>query len=343
MFPQPQYLGSKYKHLDWIKQYIPKNIRICADAFAGSQSVAYLFKQLGYNVYTNDFMEYSNQIGKSLIENKNQILTNTDIDLLFSENTDKVKFCLIESLYTNLFFNETDARFLDNFRSHIGDLNEYKQNLALTIILRAMTRKVPLGHFAHTKTMEYSSNTDRIKRNKSLINPIKDIFLELADEYNQAVFDNKQNNKSYCLDVLDFVRNLENVDLIYFDPPYCDSHADYQSFYHVLETYVNYWHDKTFTNKTKRYSPKKYSGFDLKSDIIQSFKQLFEYSNKIPYWLISYNDKSYPTKDVLIDLIRQYKDVEIVDKMYYNSVGGKGSTKGSRELLFICKPKGSNV
>lgn len=337
MFLQPQYLGSKYKHLDWIKQYIPKNIRICADAFAGSQSVAYLFKQLGYNVYTNDFMEYSNQIGKSLIENKNQILTNTDIDLLFSENTDKSKYCLVETLYTNLFFNEADARFLDSFRSHIDELNEYKQNLALTIMLRAMTRKVPLGHFAHTKTMEYSSNTERIKRNKSLIKPIKDIFLELVDEYNQAVFDNGQNNKSYCLDVLE-------VDLIYFDPPYCDSHADYQGFYHVLETYVQYWTDKTFINKTKRYSPKKkYSGFDLKTDIIRSFECLFEYSDKIPYWILSYNNKSYPTEDILVDLIKQYKDVEIIDKMYYNNVGGKGSTTGSKELLFICKPKGSIV
>ena len=343
MFPQPQYLGSKYKHLEWIKQYIPKNIKVCADGFAGSQSVAYSFKQLGYCVHTNDFMEYSNQIGKSLIENNSQILSNNDIDLLFSENTNKSKYCLVETLYTNLFFNKADVRFLDSFRSHIDELNEYKQNLALTIMLRAMTRKVPLGHFAHTKTMEYSSNTERIKRNKSLIKPIKDIFLELVDKYNQAVFDNGQNNKSYCLGVLEFVKKIENIDLIYFDPPYCDSHADYQGFYHVLETYVQYWTDKTFINKTKRYSPKKYSGFDLKADIIRSLECLFEYSDKIPYWILSYNNKSYPTKEVLVDLIKQYRDVEIVDKMYYNSVGGKGSTKGSKELLFICKPKGSNV
>ena len=45
MFPQPQYLGSKYKHLDWIHQYIPKGIKTVADGFAGSQSIAYLFKQ----------------------------------------------------------------------------------------------------------------------------------------------------------------------------------------------------------------------------------------------------------------------------------------------------------
>lgn len=341
MFPQPQYLGSKYKHLDWIKQYIPKNIKICADAFAGSQSVAYLFKQLGYKVYTNDFMEYSNQIGKALIENNNQILTKDDISLLFSDNTDKSKYCLIESLYTNLFFNENDAQFLDSFRSYIDELSNYKQNLALTIMLRAMTRKVPLGHFAHTKTMEYSSNADRIKRNKSLIVPIKDIFLSLVDEYNNAVFDNKQNNKSYCLDILEFIKAIDNVDLIYFDPPYCNSHADYQSFYHVLETYTNYWknNEKVYKNSTNRYYPKKYSGFDMKKDIISSFNKMFNLADKIPYWIISYNNQSYPSKEVLLELTKQYRNVIIITKEYENCVGGKGSVKGSQEILFICRPK----
>ena len=66
MFPQPQYLGSKYKHLDWIHQYIPKGIKTVADGFAGSQSIAYLFKQLGYKVYTNDFMNYSKPKGSNV-------------------------------------------------------------------------------------------------------------------------------------------------------------------------------------------------------------------------------------------------------------------------------------
>lgn len=68
-FPNPQYLGAKFKHLNWLKEFLPKNIKKVADAFAGSQSVSFFFKQLGYEVYTNDFMNYSNHIGKALIEN----------------------------------------------------------------------------------------------------------------------------------------------------------------------------------------------------------------------------------------------------------------------------------
>ncbi len=51
---------------------------------------------------------------------------------------------------------------------------------------------------------------------------------------------------------------------MYFDPPYCGSHADYQSFYHVLETFTQYWKDKQFVNGVKRYEPKIWSGFDKK-------------------------------------------------------------------------------
>ncbi|MDI9356228.1 MAG: DNA adenine methylase, partial [Chitinophagaceae bacterium] len=51
-FPEPQYLGAKYTLLKWLIQYIPKNIHTALDAFAGSQSVAYLFKQLGFQVFT---------------------------------------------------------------------------------------------------------------------------------------------------------------------------------------------------------------------------------------------------------------------------------------------------
>lgn len=122
-----------------------------------------------------------------------------------------------------------------------------------------------MGHFAHTSALKYAAKTERIKRNPNLIRPIKDIFLNLVPSYNQAIFNNYKKNKSYNLDVIDFVEQIyTKVDLIYFDPPYCGSHADYQAFYHLLETYTNYWKDKEFINGTRRYFPKKYSGFDTK-------------------------------------------------------------------------------
>lgn len=336
-FPQPQYLGAKYKFLNWLKNFIPNNVKVTFDAFSGSQSVAYFFKQMGFEVITNDFLNFNHQIGLGLIENKQNIITEKDLNILFQTNK-QTKNIILDN-YKDLFFTEEECIFLDQFRENINLIeNKYTKALIFTVINRSLTRKVTMGHFGHTQALVYANNPERIKRNRNLIRPIKDIFLELIPTYNEAVFDNKQNNKSYNYNILDLLPNLqkENIDLIYLDPPYCDSHADYQSFYHLLETFTEYWSHKEFVNSIKRYNPQRWSGFDKKSDIINSLNILLEQTAHIPYMLISWNNRSYPSIKDFQEIISKYRTVKVYDYTYQNSVGGKGSVKGSKEVLFIC-------
>ncbi|MDR0845289.1 MAG: DNA adenine methylase, partial [Tannerella sp.] len=253
-FPEPQYLGAKHSHLSWINQHIPNGVETALDAFAGSQSVSFFFKQLGFRTITNDFLNFNNQIGKALIENKNNRLDDTDLTVLFQQSPNKSDFHLMEDIFTDVFFEREEAVFLDNFRANIPMLeNEYKQALAFAVINRSMTRKITMGHFGHTQALVYANDPERIKRNRSLIRPVKELFLELLPSYNKAVFDNKKENKSININILELLPHLSGIDLVYFDPPYCDSHADYQGFYHLLETYTEYWKDKEFVNGIKRY------------------------------------------------------------------------------------------
>jgi adenine-specific DNA-methyltransferase len=339
-FPEPQYLGAKHIHRGWIAQFIPENVSTVLDAFSGSQSIAYMFKQLGKKVITNDFLSFNNSIGKALIENSDDKLDSSDLEILFSYNDNPSKFNLIEDLYSDLFFLAEEAAFADSFRSNVHKLsNQYKQALALSIMCRSMTRKVTMGHFAHTQALAYASDPIRIKRNRSLIRPLKDIFLDLLPEYNAAVFDNSKDNISYNKNILDLLPMIKNVDLVYFDPPYCNSHADYQSFYHLLETYVEYWKDKQFVNGTKRYEPKRYSGFDKNSEAISNLQLMFERATHIPTWLVSYNDRSYPDIETMVNLIKPYRNVKVERKTYSSGRGGKGSVAGSSEILLVCTMK----
>ena len=339
-FPPPQYLGAKFTHLSWISQFLPTKIKTVCDAFSGSQSVSYFFKQYGYKTITNDFLKFNHQIGLSLIENRTEILTENDISLLFSKTDKSSEFTLMDDTFRGIFFKKEDSLFIDNFRANVNMLeNKYKQALALTVMNRSLTRKITMGHFAHTQALNYANNPDRIKRNRSLIKPIKELFLEILPLYNTAIFDNKQDNMSYNENILELLPNLNDVDMIYFDPPYCDSHADYQSFYHLLETYTEYWKDKKFVNGIKRYEPQKYSGFDKKTQIIKSFEQMFLLSEHIPYWLISYNNRSFPDIVTFEAMLKKYKNVRTEIKEYKNGRGGKGSVAGSNEVLFICSPK----
>ena len=336
-FPEPQYLGAKHIHRGWIAQFIPEDVSTVLDAFSGSQSIAYMFKQLGKKVITNDFLSFNNSIGKALIENSVNKLDPSDLEILFSNNDNPSRFNLIEDLYSDLFFLAEEAAFADSFRSNVHKLSsQYKQALALSIMCRSMTRKVTMGHFAHTQALAYASDPIRIKRNRSLIRPLKDIFLDLLPEYNAAVFDNSKDNISYNKNILDLLPILKNVDLVYFDPPYCNSHADYQSFYHLLETYVEYWKDKQFVNGTKRYEPKRYSGFDKNSEAISNLQLMFEH---IPTWLVSYNDRSYPDIETMVNLIKPYRNVRVERKTYSSGRGGKGSVAGSSEILLVCTMK----
>lgn len=339
-FPEPQYLGSKYMHLSWINKFIPQNINSALDAFAGSQSVSYLFKQLGLRTVTNDFLSFNHQIGKAIIENKSQRLNKEDLDILFEASPQKKDYVLIEKIFTDVFFEKEESVFLDNFRANISSLNNpYKQALAFAVINRSLTRKITMGHFGHTQALVYARDPERIKRNRSLIRPIKELFLELLPKYNDAIFDNSQDNQSYNKNIIELLPELSNIDLVYFDPPYCNSHADYQGFYHLLETYTEYWGNKEFINGIKRYEPQRYSGFDKKSEVIASFEKLFELSNEIPHWIISYNNRSYPNIHIFESLISKFRNVRIEHKVYQNGRGGKGSVAGSKEILFICTPK----
>lgn len=336
-FPEPQYLGAKYIHRGWIAQYIPDKANVILDAFAGSQSVAYMCKQLGKKVITNDFLNFNNQIGKALIENSNFTLGKEDIEILFSENSNPLEFNLMERLFAGLFFVPEEAAFADSFRSNIHRLdNSYKRALALTVMCRSMTRKVTMGHFAHKQALVYAADSTRIKRNRSLIRPLRELFLDLLPEYNAAVFDNTKENFSYNENILDLLPRLEGIDLVYFDPPYCNSHADYQSFYHLTETFVEYWKDKQFVNGTKRYEPKRFSGFDKNSEAINNLRLMFERAQRIPTWLVSYNDRSYPDIDTMVDMITPYRRVSIERKKYGVGRGGKGSVAGSSEILLVC-------
>ena len=339
-FPEPQYLGAKHIHRGWIAQFIPEDVSTVLDAFSGSQSIAYMFKQLGKKVITNDFLSFNNSIGKALIENSVNKLDPSDLEILFSNNDNPSRFNLIEDLYSDLFFLAEEAAFADSFRSNVHKLSsQYKQALALSIMCRSMTRKVTMGHFAHTQALAYASDPIRIKRNRSLIRPLKDIFLDLLPEYNAAVFDNSKDNISYNKNILDLLPILKNVDLVYFDPPYCNSHADYQSFYHLLETYVEYWKDKQFVNGTKRYEPKRYSGFDKNSEAISNLQLMFERATHIPTWLVSYNDRSYPDIETMVNLIKPYRNVRVERKTYSSGRGGKGSVAGSSEIILVCTMK----
>jgi adenine-specific DNA-methyltransferase len=335
--PPPQYLGNKYKLLDWIKRFAPPPEGAMLDGFGGSQSVAFEMKKSGFAVHTADFLSFCHQTGIALIENKSATLQAGDVDILFADNPARRS---VMQNFKDVFFTEAECVFLDNFRANVDGLRcPHKRALALAVMCRSLTRKTTMGHFAHLRAMDYARDPARVRRNPSLARSVRELFLKLLPQYNAAVFDNSKDNKSYRENILDLLPAIADaVDWAYFDPPYCKSHSDYQAFYHLLETFVENWEDRQFINGTRRYYPPRRGGFDRVGEVEESFRRLFELSHDIPYWLISYNNRSAPAVETLAHMARRHKkEVRVEEKAYETSRGGRGSVRGSREYLLICR------
>ncbi len=334
--PQPQYLGAKHKLLPWIMGFVPPGGGAALDGFGGSQSVAFEMKKAGYAVHTCDFLCSCHQGGLALVENIDETLRQGDLELLFSDNPNRGDVML---KFEDVFFTKEECVVLDNFRANADKISSLgKRALALAAMCRSLTRKTIMGHFAHLRAMEYARNPIRVRRNPSIARRVRDLFLQLVPQYNAAIFDNGRANKSHRANILDILPKLASkIDLAYYDPPYCKSHADYQAFYHLLETFVENWRDKKFINGNRRYHPPRYSGFDKVGEVAQSFRRLFALSDEIPQWLISYNDRSVPPVDVLVKMASRHKKVRVEENTYQTSRGGKGSVAGSREYLLICE------
>ena len=81
------YIGSKYSLLDFLTETIEtvtkhkneKENYIFSDLFAGTGVVGSKFRELGYNVISNDIQYYSYVINKHLIENSENIEISDEI------------------------------------------------------------------------------------------------------------------------------------------------------------------------------------------------------------------------------------------------------------------------
>lgn len=332
-FPGTRYMGSKYKILPFLWDSIKDfQFNTVFDAFSGSGCVSYMLKQKGFEVYSNDFMSFSANITKSLIENSNIKLDQTDIEILLKKNKKSGNF--ISSTFDGIYFDTEDNAFLDNLRANIELLNDpYKKSLALAAISRACMKKRARGIFTYV-----GQRYDDGRRDLQL--SLKEHFIENVESFNNAVFNNGRNNKSFNEDI--FNVNVK-ADLVYFDPPYLTSKSDndYVRRYHFVEGLVKNWEGLDIDHSTKTKKFKRYpSPFDSKTTVNKALDKLFE-KFKDSILVISYSSNSIPEREEMIKLLKKYKkNVELKEIDYLYSIGNQNhkindNANKVQEYLFI--------
>ncbi|MEO6702310.1 MAG: DNA adenine methylase [Jatrophihabitantaceae bacterium] len=325
-------MGSKYK-------LIPHLARVFAeiggesalDAFSGSGVVSYLLKVQGYQVTSNDFLQFPAAITRATVVNHATTLTTADIDRICGRAADRRNF--IRSTYDGIFFTSSDLKFLDSAWSHIDTMTGHKRALAIAALVLSAARKQPRGVFTFTGTRYDDGRRD-------LHIPLAQHFRERAAEYNAVVFSNGQRNKSISSDIADV--NPAGYDLVYLDPPYAppSDDADYIKRYHFLEGLACYWRGQaimadTLTKKIE----KKYTPFAYKGTVTEALRNTFKRFHESTI-VLSYSSNALPNVDVIEDLLREVKDnVEVlrIDHRYSFGTHAAATRRKVDEYLFIAR------
>lgn len=331
-FPKINFIGNKEKIAKWITDYFPEDAESVFDAFSGGGSVSYFSKAKGLKVISNDILKINYFISKALVENSEVKLDFEDIDLIFS-GTPKEGFMF--NNYSEIFFFPKECKELDLYRENIDKLSsEYKKALALILMRRAMIRKMPYSRFNINweKIVELRNEKlsyEKYKRKRAYHNQsFKTHFLENINDYNRAVFDNEKNNLSLNEDVFDAIEKFQ-ADIIYLDPPYTGTMNNYFGFYGMLDEYIDGKKIEPFVNN-----------FIDKKTSIDLFDKLFSKLGNFKYWYLSYNNSSYPTKEILVELLGKYSDnIKIIERPHIYKITGKENKKSNIEYLFIVENK----
>ncbi len=329
-FPTINFIGNKERISKWIFENIPAEGKTFFDVFSGGCSVSYEAKKSGCKVITNDILKINHLIGKALIENNKIRLTDEDAHTIFSG---KPVTGFMHKNYSNVNFFPKECMELDQYRKNIEKIkNPYKKALAFILLRRSMIRKMPYSRFTilwekvkQLRDEEFSYK--HYGRKRAYHNQtIREHFEENMEDYNDSVFDNGRNNKSYNQDVFKLIPKIK-ADIAYLDPPYAETMNNYHGFYGLLDSFV----------KNKLTSPFE-NDFADKKKSLELFDRLFSEMRKFDCWILSYNNNAYPHKNQILELINKYsKNVQVLEKKHNYQISGSALKNKNREYLFVVK------
>lgn len=332
-YPKINYIGNKSKLADWIITNMPIKSGIVVDLFSGGASVSYEFKKHGFEVISNDCLFSNYVLSKAIIENNNVTLRKDVFDVEISESDVLKKYEEISKYLTDVLYYDYEVKELARLIVISEKLNDYQKYLFLALIRRAMIRKlpysrmnIPWNQIQKLRDEEYSYlkyGRRRAYHNKTF----EALMLTDLENYNSSIFDNGKNNVAYHTDSYTFIKNLnDNVDIIYMDPPYPKTMNKYGEFYGLYDTIFN----KNI----------EYVNLSENEMFLQNFFSLVRACvKKTEYIIISLNNKTSPTINEMADLLKEFGEIQILEKEHQYKVTNKENKNTTVEQLLILKTK----
>ena len=299
-----RFIGGKTLIIPYILELIKEktiDVKSVSDVFAGSGVVSREFKNLGYDIISNDLMYFSyvllrGTVGiNSKLEFKNLNISNP-IEYLNNLNLENInldlKNCFTYQNYSpkggRMYFTEDNALKIDLVRTQIENwyetslINEDEYFYLLTCLIEA----VPFVSNITGVYGAYLKHWDKRALNNL---EIKNIDLSINNSVGQAY--NEDSNK--------LIENIK-TDLAYFDPPY--NQRQYLPNYHVLETIAKYDAPRIKgVTGLRDYSEQK-SDYCRKDSVFNAFDELIKKTNS-RYIILSYNTEGLLSHNQIISIL----------------------------------------
>lgn len=341
-FPTTRFQGSKRDIADWIWDQVSHiEFDSVLDAFGGTGSIAYKFKSNGVETHYNDYLKFNYHVGRSIIENSNTKLDDSDVKFLLQSHDEYDYPTFIQEEFEDIYYTDEENAWLDRMHVNINQLdNKYKRSIAYSALSQSALAKRPYNLFHRANLYMRTDETDRSFGNKTTWDrSFDDHFKEKVKEFNGAVFDNGRDNKCYNQDVLNW-NDPPDTDIVYLDPPYYDDSkknggTNYQFYYHFLDGFLQYddWEDMIDDSvKTKRleHEPSPWTKRDEVKGAFETVFDIFEDRDIV----LSYNTAGYPTPEDLKEMLESIKDnVSISAKDYQYALSKKEDS--ADEILIV--------
>lgn len=336
----PPMLGGKRRMAEIISSHFYGK-SLC-DLFMGGASISIKAKSMGMLVIGNDIAYRSYLIGKALIENQKEKITEQDVYSLFVPIKNEH---FIERNFSPEIFTPKFAKFLDNgFTNAKKRIAPKRQLLELALAKLILSTRQFGGFQVGKQDNEMIANNQerellelaseaRGKKIKNILSHPLPVLMRIRDQINSGVFDNGQANEIYQLDAFLLLGKLKKegrrVDTLYLDSPYKNS-VLYSAHYRILDQILEQKLEVEIKDKTFN-----------KADALDSFEKLFALANDVSEkWIISlgYNpDSDGGIKgEELLAVVQKFKpaDIFFLDHIWaINNLSGKSQSRNVEYLI----------
>jgi adenine-specific DNA-methyltransferase len=355
------YMGNKRKLLKSIEDVIiivKKELNTdklnIGEGFSGSGVVSRLLKKHSSSLYVNDIAGYSETLNKCFLSSPDKnTLENICFyikegnNLLEDTNNNNLLIPWISkhwapqnnniSIGERTYYTCDNAKRIDILRNYINTIpNDYKHFLLASLLVESSIHNNTNGQFAGYYKDENNIGAFGGKNKVDLQRITKPIELKVP------LFHLNNCNVSISRkDTNEWVTQIPELDLVYYDPPY-NKHP-YNIYYFLLDI-INDWNLSIDIPDTYRGQPKNWiaSEYNSSKNAKKAMDSLIS-NTKSKYILLSYNDGGIIPINELDSILEKYGTVYKipVEHKTYNRLKGlsnykrKNEYKGVKEFLWF--------